>query len=62
MIWEFYSEPGSDMTLSGLLLILVSAMTTYCTTRLAKIYIKEVVMLHGVPVSIVFDRDPKVTS
>jgi hypothetical protein len=30
--------------------------------KLAQLYIKEVVRLHGVPVSIVFDRDPRFTS
>ena len=30
--------------------------------RLAKIYIKEVVRLHGVPLSVVSDRDPRFTS
>ena len=30
--------------------------------NLAQLYIKEVVRLHGVPSSIVFDRDPRFTS
>jgi hypothetical protein len=30
--------------------------------KLAKIYVNEVVRLHGVPVSIVSDRDPRFTS
>jgi hypothetical protein len=30
--------------------------------KLAQLYIKEVVRLHGVPVSIVFDSDPRFTS
>jgi len=30
--------------------------------KLAKIYINEVVRLHGIPVSIVSDRDPRFTS
>jgi hypothetical protein len=31
-------------------------------TNIAKIYMKEVVRLHGVPKEIVSDRDPKFTS
>jgi len=30
--------------------------------KLAKMYVKEVVRLHGVPISIVSDRDPRFTS
>jgi hypothetical protein len=30
--------------------------------KLANIYINEVVWLHGIPVSIVLDRDPRFTS
>ena len=30
--------------------------------RLAKIYIEQVVKLHGIPSSIVSDRDPRLTS
>ncbi|KAL5828810.1 hypothetical protein ACOSQ3_018278 [Xanthoceras sorbifolium] len=34
----------------------------YSLDRLAELYIKEIVRLHGVPVSIISDRDPKFTS
>jgi len=34
----------------------------YSLERLAKLYIDEIVRLHGVPVSIVSDRDPRFTS
>ena len=30
--------------------------------RLASLYVKEIVRMHGVPVSIVSDRDPRFTS
>lgn len=36
--------------------------TTFSLDKLAKIYIREVVRLHGVPVSIVSDRDPRFTA
>jgi hypothetical protein len=36
--------------------------TTYNVEQLANVYIEEVVRLHGVPSSIVSDRDPKFTS
>ena len=36
--------------------------TTWSGDRLAQVYLDEVVRLHGVPVSIVSDRDPRFTS
>ncbi|MBN8134016.1 hypothetical protein J0J29_23480, partial [Vibrio vulnificus] len=30
--------------------------------KLAKLYVDEIVRLHGVPVSVVLDRDPRFTS
>ncbi|XP_073151841.1 uncharacterized protein [Henckelia pumila] len=36
--------------------------TTYSLTQYAELYIKEIVRLHGIPVSIVSDRDPRFTS
>jgi hypothetical protein len=35
---------------------------TYSMDRLVELYIKEIVRLHGIPVSIVSDRDPRFTS
>jgi hypothetical protein len=35
---------------------------TYSLERLAQIYLKEIVRLHGIPASIVSDRDPRFTS
>ena len=36
--------------------------SVYSVDRLAKLYVDEIVRLHGVPVSIVSDRDPRFTS
>ena len=35
---------------------------TYSMNKWAQIYMKEVVRLHGVPISIVFNKDPRFTS
>jgi hypothetical protein len=34
----------------------------YSMDQLAELYIKEILRLHGIPVSIVSDRDPRFTS
>ena len=36
--------------------------TDYSLDKLAKLYIEEIVWLHGIPVSIISDRDPRFTS
>ena len=36
--------------------------STFSLERLARLYINEIVKLHGVPVSIVSDQDPRFTS
>ena len=35
---------------------------TYSLNKLAELYIREIIRLHGMPVSIVSDRDPRFTS
>ena len=40
----------------------ISVKTTYPLSRLARLYISEIVQLHGVPLSIISDRDPRFTS
>jgi hypothetical protein len=40
----------------------IPVKTTYDVPKLAEVYISEIVRLHGVPSSIVSDRDPKFTS
>ena len=36
--------------------------STYSMDQYARLYIQEIVRLHGVPISIISDRDPKFTS
>ena len=36
--------------------------TDYSLDKLAELYIMEIVQLHGIPVSIISDRDPRFTS
>ncbi|KAG8492987.1 hypothetical protein CXB51_010205 [Gossypium anomalum] len=40
----------------------ISVRTDYSLQKLAKLYVAEIVRLHGVPVSIIYDRDPRFTS
>ena len=40
----------------------IPVMMDYSIDRLANLYVKEIVQLHGVPLSIVSDRDPRFTS
>ena len=35
--------------------------TDYSLDKLAELYIKEIVRLHGIPISIISDRDPRFT-
>ena len=35
---------------------------SFSMDRLASCYVMEIVRMHGVPISIVFDRDPRFTS
>ena len=36
--------------------------TDYSLDKLAELYIKEIVRLHGIPISIISDQDPRFTS
>ena len=40
----------------------LSVRLDYSMDRLAKLYVNEIVWLHGIPLSIVSDRDPRFTS
>ena len=40
----------------------IPARIDYSMDRLVELYVKEIVRLHGVPLSIVSDRDPRFTS
>lgn len=40
----------------------VPVRTDYSLEKLAKMYVSEIVRLHGVSQSIIFDRDPRFTS
>ena len=40
----------------------ISVKMDYFMDRLAELYVKEIVRLHGVSLSIVSDRDPRFTS
>ena len=36
--------------------------TDYSLDKVAELYIKKIVRLHGIPISIILDRDPRLTS
>ena len=36
--------------------------TDYSLDKLAELYIEEIVRLHGIPISVILDRDPRFTS
>ena len=40
----------------------LAVKTTYSLSRLARLFVDEIVRLHGPPVSILSDRDPQFTS
>ena len=40
----------------------LSVRTDYSLDKLAELYIKEIVRLHGIPISIISERDPRFTS
>ena len=40
----------------------IPVRTDYSLQKLAKLYVVEIVRLHGMPVSIISDRDPRFTS
>ena len=40
----------------------IPVRTDYSLERLADLYVSEIVRLHGVPLSIILDRDPRFTS
>ena len=40
----------------------IPVRTDYSLQKLAKLYVAKIVRLHGVPVSIISDRDPRFTS
>ena len=39
----------------------VPVRTNYALDKLAELYIREIVRLHGIPISIISDRDPRFT-
>ena len=40
----------------------LSIRATYPLEKLAQLYVQEIVRLHGVPLTIISDRDPRFTS
>ena len=36
--------------------------TDYSLDKMTKLYIRKIVRLHGIPISIILDRDPRFTS
>lgn len=40
----------------------IPVKTDYSLERLVELYVVEIIRLHGVPLSIIFDQDPRFTS
>nr|GEV69611.1 putative reverse transcriptase domain-containing protein [Tanacetum cinerariifolium] len=67
---KYSVHPGSDKMYQDMKLLYLwpnmkADIATYETDpmdKLARLYLKEVVMRHGIPVSIICDRDPRFTS
>ncbi|XP_070026547.1 uncharacterized protein [Nicotiana sylvestris] len=57
--WRMMKKDIVELTKSA---HFIPVVTTYTSERLAQIYIREIVRLHGVPVSIISDRGPQFTS
>ncbi|GJR47575.1 putative reverse transcriptase domain-containing protein [Tanacetum coccineum] len=55
-------EPYASMAGVGYLVMAICGLETDPMDKLARMYLKEVVMRHGIPLSIICDRDPRFTS
>jgi hypothetical protein len=59
--WQSYMEYQCQ-SYKDVYMLFLSIKMTDSVDKLAKLYVNKVVRLHGVPVSIVSNRDPRFTS